>query len=156
MWFARRSAPRSPRRDGSGPNVGELVSEPALVARALALADQLEPGAVVWLEGDLGTGKTTMAKALTRGLGVTDGVTSPTYALVHRYQGRRGPVFHLDCYRLSRADEARDLDWEGLTSGDALLIEWPDRAGAWAAPPTWRVRLAHVAQPDRRWLEVSR
>ncbi len=134
----------------------ELVSEPALVAKALVLADRLEPGAVVWLEGDLGAGKTTMVKALARGLGVADCVTSPTYALVHRYQGRRGPVFHLDCYRLRQPDEARDLDWEGLTVGDVLLIEWPDRAGAWAAAPTWRVRLAHAAELDRRWLEVSR
>ena len=139
-----------------GPNAGQLVSEPQLVATALALAGRLEPGAVVWLEGDLGAGKTTMVKALARGLGVTTTATSPTYSLVHRYQGRRGSVFHVDCYRLNRPDEARDLDWEGLTGGDVLLIEWPDRAGAWAAAATWRVRLAHAGEPDLRWLEVSR
>ena len=125
------------------------------MARAEALADQLEPGAVVWLEGDLGAGKTTLVKALARRLGVP-AATSPTYALVHRYQGCRGPIFHVDCYRLRSPDEARDLDWEGLTGGDVLLIEWPDRAGAWAAAPTWRVRLAHAVDPDRRWLEVTR
>lgn len=156
MSLAQPQVPRSGRRDVPEPNVGALVSEVELVAKALDLAGRLEPGAVVWLEGDLGAGKTTMVKALARGLGVTSAATSPTYALVHRYEGRRGPVFHVDCYRLRQPDEARDLDWEGLTSGDVLLIEWPDRAGAWAAAPTWRVRLAHAGEPDHRWLEVSR
>ena len=134
----------------------ELVSVTELMAKGRALAGQLEPGAVVWLEGDLGAGKTTLVKAIAEALGVAGGATSPTYALVHRYAGRRGPVVHVDCYRLRQPDEARDLDWEGLTSGDVLLVEWPDRAGAWAAPPTWRVRLGHATEPDRRWFEVVR
>jgi len=136
--------------------VAELVSEPELAAKAAALAGQLEPGAVVWLEGDLGAGKTTLVKALVRALGASVAATSPTYGLVHRYQSRRGTVFHVDCYRLNQPEEARDLDWEGLVAGDVLLIEWPERAGAWAARPTWRVRLAHAEDPDRRWLEVGR
>jgi tRNA threonylcarbamoyladenosine biosynthesis protein TsaE len=81
--------------------------------------------------------------------------TSPTYALVHRYRGRRGPVFHLDCYRLRSPDEAADLDWEGLLAeGDAILVEWPERAGAWLPRPARRFRLHHVADPERRGLEA--
>jgi tRNA threonylcarbamoyladenosine biosynthesis protein TsaE len=133
------------------------LTEAELMAEAESLGQRLEPGAVVWLEGDLGAGKTTVAKALARGLGVIESATSPTYALVHHYHGRRGPVFHLDCYRLRSPDEAADLDWETLmTQGDALLIEWPERAAAWAPPATVLMRLAHVpADADRRALAVE-
>jgi tRNA A37 threonylcarbamoyladenosine biosynthesis protein TsaE len=74
---------------------------------------------------------------------------------VHRYAGRRGPVFHLDCFRLRAPEEAADLDWEGLLAeGDAILVEWPERAGEWLPPPTRRFRLHHLPDPDRRGLEV--
>jgi tRNA threonylcarbamoyladenosine biosynthesis protein TsaE len=132
-----------------------LVSEPELLESGRTLGATLAPGEVVWLEGELGAGKTTLVQAIARGLGVGEWPTSPSYALVHRYQGRRGPVYHVDCYRLKRADDARDLDWDGLASGDALLIEWPDRAGPWATPPTRRIRLAHAADPERRWLAIE-
>jgi tRNA threonylcarbamoyladenosine biosynthesis protein TsaE len=130
-----------------------MVSEPELVAFGEGLGRQLRPGEVVWLEGDLGAGKTTLVQAVVRGLGAGQGATSPTYGLVHRYQGRRGPVFHIDCYRLSGGDEGRDLDWEGLARGDVLMVEWPERAGPWALPPTRRFRLEYAADPEARWLE---
>src|SRR5919109_2195513 len=98
-----------------------------LEAEGEALGRQLRPGELVTFEGDLGTGKTTFIQAVARGLGVTGQATSPTYALVHRYQGARGPVFHLDCFRLRSPEEAADLDWEGLVAdGDAILVEWPE------------------------------
>jgi tRNA threonylcarbamoyladenosine biosynthesis protein TsaE len=85
---------------------------------------------------------------------VDEPATSPTYALIHRYRGRRGPVFPLDCYRLRRPEEAADLDWETLLAeGDAILIEWPEKAGPWLPPPSRRFRLHHLADPDRRGLE---
>jgi tRNA A37 threonylcarbamoyladenosine biosynthesis protein TsaE len=63
-------------------------------------------------------------------------------------------VFHLDCFRLRSADEAADLDWEGLVlEGDAILIEWPERAGDWVPAPTRRFRLMHLSDPERRGLE---
>ena len=125
-----------------------------LEAEGETLGRTLPAGAVVTLEGQLGAGKTTFVRAIARGLGVGEGATSPTYALVHRYRGRRGPVFHLDCYRLRSPEEAADLDWEGLLrDGDAVLIEWPERAGAWVPAPTRRFRLHHLADPERRGLE---
>lgn len=131
------------------------LDEAGLVAEGEALGRALPPGAVVLLEGDLGAGKTTFARAVARGLGVDEAATSPTYALVHRYHGRRGPVFHLDCYRLRSPDEAADLDWQGLmTEGDALIVEWPERAGAWVPPATHRFRLVHLPDPARRGLEA--
>lgn len=120
-----------------------------------SLGARLAPGSVVTLTGPLGAGKTTLVQAIARGLGVTTGATSPTYTYVHRYAGRRGPVFHLDCYRLRHPDEAADLDWDGLLhEGDAILIEWPEKAGAWVPAPTLRVALAYGADPDHRTLEA--
>lgn len=132
----------------------DRMTEAELLAWGRTLGQTLAPGAVIWLEGDLGAGKTTLAKSIAAGLGVTGPTASPTYALVHRYEGRRGPVHHVDCYRLSGIDAGRDLDWEGLAAGDALLIEWPERAGAWTLPPSLRIRLAHDADPSIRTLET--
>lgn len=130
------------------------LTEPELERAGEVLGAALPPGAVVMLEGDLGSGKTTFVRALVRGLGGREPATSPTYALVHRYAGRRGPVFHVDCYRLRTPEEAQDLDWGGLVAeGDAILIEWPERARPWLPVPTHRFRLAHEADPDRRTVE---
>ncbi|MGH7532691.1 MAG: tRNA (adenosine(37)-N6)-threonylcarbamoyltransferase complex ATPase subunit type 1 TsaE [Gemmatimonadales bacterium] len=131
------------------------MTEPELAEFGERIGAELPAGAVVALTGDLGAGKTTLVQAIARGLGVATPATSPTYNLVHRYAGRRGPVFHLDCYRLRRPEEAADLDWEGiLREGDAILIEWPERAGDWAPAPTHRLFLHHLPDdPARRGVE---
>lgn len=131
------------------------LTQPELEAEGEMLGRSLPPRTLLTFEGDLGAGKTTFIKAIARGLGVAGGASSPTYALVHRYHGRRGPVFHLDCFRLRAPEEAADLDWEGLLrEGDAILVEWPERAGEWLPRPTRRFRLHHQADPDRRGLEA--
>jgi tRNA threonylcarbamoyladenosine biosynthesis protein TsaE len=132
------------------------LSEADLREEGEALGRGLAPGNVVFFVGELGAGKTTLVQAVARGLGVTGHATSPTYNLVHRYQGARGPVFHLDCYRLKHPDEAADLDWETLLKeGDAVLIEWPERAGEYLPAPSLTCSLAHVeSDPDRRRLEI--
>ena len=132
----------------------EVLTEPELQAEGEGIGRQLRPGEILTFEGDLGAGKTTLVQAVAKGLGVRGPATSPTYALVHRYQGTRGPVFHLDCFRLRSPDEAADLDWEGLLAeGDAILVEWPERAGPWIPQPTRRFRLSHPTDPTRRRLE---
>jgi tRNA threonylcarbamoyl adenosine modification protein YjeE len=135
--------------------VTQLLDEAALGRVAEEIGQGLSPGAVIWLEGELGAGKTTFARSLARALGVRGPAPSPTYALVHHYDGRRGPVYHVDCYRLGSPDEAHDLDWETLITGDALLIEWPERAGSWAPRPTHRIRLAHTPNAELRQLELA-
>jgi tRNA threonylcarbamoyl adenosine modification protein YjeE len=135
--------------------VTALLGEAALADLAMDLGRGMAPGQVVWLEGDLGAGKTAFVKALVRGLGAVETATSPTYALVHHYSGPRGPIYHVDCYRLRDPEEARDLDWETLCSGDTLLIEWPERAGAWAPRPSCRVTLAHTPNPDMRRVDLA-
>ena len=89
-----------------------------------------QPPLVVTISGELGAGKTTLVQAICRGFGATDEVTSPTFALVHKYASPKSPVYHLDLYRLNSADELTQLGWDELLAEDALiLIEWPERAG---------------------------
>jgi tRNA threonylcarbamoyladenosine biosynthesis protein TsaE len=109
---------------------------------------------VVGLSGELGSGKTTLVQAICRGLGARARATSPTYALVHRYDGGATPVYHVDCYRLRHPDEARDLAFDDMIRERAIvLIEWPERAGAWAPPLDRHFRLAYDPDPARRVVE---
>jgi tRNA threonylcarbamoyladenosine biosynthesis protein TsaE len=132
-----------------------LLTEEELREWGHALGARLAPGSIVTLDGPLGAGKTTLVQAVARGLGVAAGATSPTYTYVHRYAGRRGAVYHLDCYRLKHPDDAADLDWEAIVNADAALIEWPETAGDWVPRPTLRITLAHTDDPDLRSLETA-
>jgi len=127
-----------------------VLDERGVVELAERLAAELPTGTVLWLEGDLGAGKTTFARAFIRARTGSGGGTSPTYGLVHRHAGSRGDILHLDCYRLRAPEDAADLDWEGAAAADILLIEWPDRAGSWAPPPDRRVRLHPDGEQTRR------
>lgn len=109
----------------------------------------LRAPAVVTLSGDLGTGKTTLAQAICRGYGVTDPVTSPTFALVHEYAGGATPVYHLDLYRLRDRRDLLQLGWgEIIDSGGLVLIEWPERAGDEIPAGATALQLAHVPGDD--------
>lgn len=93
---------------------------------ARALSSLARPGDVVVLAGDLGAGKTAFVQGFGRGLDVADRITSPTFTLVHVYEGRL-PVHHLDVYRLGQLSEALDLGLpEMLDEGGVVLIEWGD------------------------------
>lgn len=118
------------------------------------LGAQLAAPAVVGLSGELGTGKTTLVQAICRGLGARSRATSPTYALVHHYVAGATPVYHVDCYRLRSPNEARDLGFDDMVRERAIiLIEWPERAGAWAPPLDRHFRLAYDVDPSRRIVE---
>lgn len=118
------------------------------------LGAQLTAPAVIGLSGELGTGKTTLVQAICRGLGARARATSPTYALVHRYDAGATPVYHVDCYRLRRPDEARDLGFDDMARERAIvLIEWPERAGSWAPPLDRHFLLAYDVDSSRRSLE---
>jgi len=107
---------------------------------------------VVALRGDLGAGKSTLARAVARGLGVEGPVPSPTFNLLFRYDTPRGVALaHLDLYRLEDPEEVWDLGWEDLPgAGELVLIEWPERAEAHLPAPRWEVRLEEVEDPARR------
>jgi tRNA threonylcarbamoyladenosine biosynthesis protein TsaE len=107
-----------------------VVTHSADETRELAagLAALLEPGDVVLLAGDLGSGKTTFAQGTIRALGVDDVVTSPTFALVKEYDTARMPVVHVDVYRLDSIHELYDLGLEEILDASAVvLVEWGDR-----------------------------
>jgi tRNA threonylcarbamoyladenosine biosynthesis protein TsaE len=109
---------------------------------------------VVTITGDLGAGKTTLVQAICRGYGVTDEVTSPTFALVHQYSAARSPVFHLDLYRLESAGELTNIGWDEIMAENALvLIEWPERAGDRIPHLHVPISLQHLPhEPSRRLL----
>ncbi|MHB8838173.1 MAG: tRNA (adenosine(37)-N6)-threonylcarbamoyltransferase complex ATPase subunit type 1 TsaE [Gemmatimonadaceae bacterium] len=106
---------------------------------------------VITLAGDLGTGKTTLTRAIGRGFGVSEPVTSPTFALVHEYAARVGRFLHLDLYRINGPHELANLGWESLFSESALLIiEWPDRAGHLVPDDALPITLAHLPDDESR------
>lgn len=137
---------------------GRRVDEAALArfGEEFARALRPPPPVVVAIAGELGTGKTTLVRAIARGLGVTEPVTSPTFALVHRYTGTATTVYHVDAYRLRRAADAADLGLDDmLAESDAVvLIEWPDRLGEALPPVTHRIGLEHTDDPVLRVLEL--
>ena len=130
------------------------LTEPELVAWGVRLGRQITPPLVITLDGDLGAGKTTLAKAICQGYGVTEEVTSPTFALVHVYDAPKSPVHHADLYRLEGPKDLQNLGWDDLTQADALmLIEWPDRAGALLPSDHLPIQLRYVeSDPSRRVL----
>jgi tRNA threonylcarbamoyladenosine biosynthesis protein TsaE len=124
-----------------------------LEREAADLWKTLPAGAVVWLSGELGAGKTTMVQAFARAAGA-EPARSPTFALVHEYQSPDGTIAHVDCYRLRDPEEAVDLDLSELAGRCRLtLIEWPERAGRHAPRPQVHLRLSHDRQPALRRLE---
>ena len=106
-----------------------LPDTDATEALGQALARTRPAVAVVHLRGDLGAGKSTLARALLRALGVAGAIRSPTYTLVERYPVEGGEAWHLDLYRIGDAGE---LEFLGLDEGAAelWLVEWPERGGA--------------------------
>jgi tRNA threonylcarbamoyladenosine biosynthesis protein TsaE len=109
---------------------------------------------LVAITGELGAGKTTLVQAICAGYGVTDEVTSPTFALVHEYQAPRSPVHHLDLYRLERPDQLDEIGWDELVSARAIvLVEWPERAGGRMPAGYVTLSLQHLPDdPGRRLL----
>lgn len=102
-----------------------------LTAWGEKLGSAAEPPLLITLKGDLGAGKTTLAQAICAGYGVMEEVTSPTYALVHKYVAERSPVYHVDLYRLSKESDLTNIGWDDIIGERALVIvEWPERAGS--------------------------
>lgn len=130
------------------------LGERELIAWGEALGRSASPPLVIAISGELGAGKTTLVQAICRGYGVSDDVTSPTFALVHRYSGRLSPVYHLDLYRLERPEELTNIGWDEIMAEEALvLVEWPERAGARLPHDHVPISLQHLPdEPSRRLL----
>src|SRR5262245_66497073 len=120
-----------------------------LVAWGQSFGRAVTPPLVVALAGDLGAGKTTLAQAICTGYGVTEPVTSPTFAIVHRYEAPRSPVYHLDLYRLDRPAELVNIGWDEIVMSNALVIvEWPERAGELVPADHVPIDLEHAPDDD--------
>jgi tRNA threonylcarbamoyladenosine biosynthesis protein TsaE len=122
------------------------LSEPALVAWGKRLGALAPRPAFFALRGELGAGKSVLARAIARGAGVEGPMPSPTYNLLFRYEADDGvTVSHLDLYRLSREEEVWELGWSELGLGDEIvMVEWPERAAALLPPRRWEIVLEHV------------
>ena len=107
---------------------------------AEAFAQLLPVDTVLTLEGDLGAGKTTFVRGLARGLGIADDVTSPSFSILHVYQGIR-QLLHIDAYRLNRAADFDDLlVWELTRSPWNVVIEWPEKISERIPVKHWKIK----------------
>lgn len=139
----------------------DLPDLAATAAFADRIAQGLAPGDVVALHGDLGTGKTTLARSILAALGHTGEVPSPTFAIIELYEppAVRLPVVHADFYRLDRAAEADEIGLDDYRQGAALLAEWPERAGGFGHEPgclTIRMEMMEkgrraIVEPGQLW-----
>ena len=130
----------------------EAPDEAATAALGAALAEVLPDGSVVALCGTLGAGKTRLVQAIAEASGVDRrDVLSPTFVLIHEYQGRR-PIYHLDAYRVRDEDEFLELGPEEYFEGDGLaLVEWADRVEGCLPPERIEIRVEVTGAESRRF-----
>ena len=121
----------------------DLADEAATLALGAALAQGLVPGMIVYLRGELGAGKTTLARGILGALGVRGRVKSPTYTLVEPYTISSLYLYHFDFYRLKYPDEWVDAGLREYFNETAIcLVEWPEKAGGFLPAPDVTIELA--------------
>jgi tRNA threonylcarbamoyladenosine biosynthesis protein TsaE len=124
-------------------------------AAGRAIASCLAPGDVVVLAGELGSGKTTLAQGIAAGLGVTEPVVSPTFAIVREYDGQV-PIAHVDVYRLDHVQELHDIGFEEIVDGTrVVLVEWGELVAPVLPLDRIVVRLLPGVDDDERIVDVS-
>ncbi|MBM6925163.1 tRNA (adenosine(37)-N6)-threonylcarbamoyltransferase complex ATPase subunit type 1 TsaE [Pseudoflavonifractor phocaeensis] len=136
----------------------EIITNSSAETEAVgaALAEGLEPGAVIAFTGDLGAGKTAFTRGLARGLGVEERITSPTFTIVNEYDGGRLPLFHFDMYRLASAEELFDIGWEDyLARGGVCAVEWSENIQEALEEGTIRVDIRRGDHDDQRIITIT-
>lgn len=132
-----------------------LNNEEETRALGLEIADALEPGDIVALIGDLGTGKTALTKYIAEGLGIKEEISSPTFTIVKEYRSGRLPLYHFDVYRLSSGEELLDIGAEDMLDGDgACVIEWADIAADVLPADSLVVKLDYGDSDNSRFAEI--
>jgi tRNA threonylcarbamoyladenosine biosynthesis protein TsaE len=124
------------------------------IAQGREIGARLTPPVLILLSGDLGAGKTTLTKGIAAGLGAAreDDVTSPTFTLIHKYEGSTR-VYHVDLYRIEDLHDLETLGLEDIFAEQAVVIvEWPDRMKLRTDWPIVRIQLEHVAEDTRKIL----
>ena len=128
----------------------ELADETATLRLGAALAVGLGPGQTLFLQGDLGSGKTTLVRGLLRALGHVGRVKSPSYPLLELYVVSSLHLYHFDFYRFKNEAEWQDSGFrEYFNAQSACIVEWPERAGGLLPSPTLAIRL-EIAGAGRR------
>ena len=127
-----------------------LSDETATQALGARIAAGLKPGDAILLAGDLGAGKTALARAVLCALGVEESVPSPTFTLVQHYETQRLTVDHFDLYRIEDESEVDELGLDEAISSGAVLIEWPERAGSRIPDSALRIDLEIAGETRRR------
>ena len=129
-------------------------SEQELEVFAKKFASDLHLPLVIWLQGDLGAGKTSFARALIHALGYKGRVKSPTYGLLEQYQIASLQVLHMDLYRINDPGELEFLGLEDLLDDKTiLLIEWPDKGGDWLPEPDFIFEFGYASEGrDLHWI----
>jgi len=124
-----------------------LDGEAAQIDFGRRLAAHLTPPGVIYLTGDLGTGKTTLVRGLLRGLGYTGPVRSPTYTLLEPYELPSLRLYHLDLYRIGAAEELEYLGLRDLLDAESLfVVEWPERGAGVLPPPDLVLAIAYAGE----------
>ena len=125
----------------------------AAETRALGekLSGSLRPGDVVVLEGELGAGKSELARGIAQGLGVRETVTSPSFTILNVYESGRCPLYHFDWYRLESEDELYELGMDEYLGGDGIaVVEWAERCPEAVPENTIRITLDVTGEESRR------
>lgn len=120
-----------------------IKNEKETRAFGLALAKELNPGAVVALVGELGTGKTTLTRYIAEGLGILEPIQSPTFTIIREHHGGRLPLFHFDVYRLNGPEDLFELGYEDYFFGEGVtIVEWADK-------------ITELMPEDTRWIHID-
>lgn len=120
------------------------------------LGQKLEPGAVIALEGDLSAGKTTLTKAIARGMEIEDEITSPTFTIIHEYTEGRLPLYHFDVYRLDEEYEFHELGYEEYFYGDGVsVVEWADKITEFLPENTIFIRIEYGLGEGERFISIK-
>ena len=130
-----------------------IITNNAAETRELGtrLAEKLKAGDVILLEGELGAGKSELARGVARGLGVTETVTSPSFTILNVYESGRIPLYHFDWYRLESAEELYELGMDEYLGGDGIaVVEWAERCPDAVPEDCIRIRLEATGEETRR------
>lgn len=119
--------------------------------RAAAFARLLPPDLILTLEGDLGVGKTTFVRGLAKGLGIHEEITSPSFALLHVYQGKR-QLLHIDAYRLKQSSQFDELMvWDIVQAPWNIVVEWPEKIADRLPTDHWKMKATIIAEGSHRF-----